>query len=57
MFEYKAIETGNMRPEQLEAALNECGSEGYRVVGVQPGRIILEREVPKRPTPGQRMKS
>ena len=50
MFEYKAIDTGNTKTEQIVATLNECGAEGYRVAGVQEGRIILEREVPKRTT-------
>ena len=38
MFEYKTIDTGNAKPDQIEAALNDRGSEGFRVVGVQPGR-------------------
>ena len=49
MFQFKTIETTNMKAAQLEAELDERGAEGYRVVGVQPGRIILERERTTRP--------
>lgn len=38
MFEYKTICMGNTRPEQMEATLNTCGADGFRVVGAQPGR-------------------
>lgn len=54
MFEYKTIDTGNMKAEQIEAALNGCGADGFRVAGVQPGRIILEREAPKPTTRGRK---
>ena len=54
MFEFKTIDTGNARSDQLELQLNECGAAGFHVVGVQPGRIILEREAASEDEPLKR---